>query len=115
MEQITLGQLKDIAVFLVAMGGAFFSIWMFLQKGMKKVLEPTNKKIDELGRKIDKVDKNATMNFIVSCFNTIETGTKLDGVSMMRLKEQYEHYIKDLNGNTYIHDEYEKFKKEGKL
>ena len=115
MEDITLGQIKDIITFIVALSVGIFTIYKAVMAGVKKVFEPTDKKIDEIGKKIDKVDKNATMNYIVRCFNDIDRGVPLDSASMMRLKDQYSHYINDLHGNTYIHDEYERLKKEGKL
>ena len=55
------------------------------------------------------------MNYIVSVLDDIDKGNKLEGVARKRFYEQYEHYTKDLNGNTYIHDEFERLKKEGKL
>ena len=85
------------------------------KKALDLALKPTNEKIDKIDKKVEKVDKNATMNYIVRCFNDLDKGVDLDGVAKFRLKEQYEHYINDLHGNTYIHDEYERLKGEGKL
>ena len=90
------------------MVGATITIVKSVQKVIKSAFEP-------IETKIDKVDKNATMNYIVARMDEIDKGNKLDGVAKMRFVEQYEHYTKDLKGNTYIHDEYERLKREGKL
>lgn len=108
MENITLGQIQGILVWLVSLSGSIGAIYLFLQKGMKKLLQP-------LYNKIDKVDLNATMNYLVSRMDEIDKGAKLDGVAKKRFIDEYEHYIKDLNGNTYIHDEYERLKSEKKI
>lgn len=108
MNDITLGELKSFFEWLIAFGVATSTIVFAVKKAIKKGFEPINEKID-------KVDKNSTMNYIVSQLNSIEKGEKLDGVARKRLYEQYEHYTEDLNGNTYIHDEFERLKKEGKL
>ena len=92
----------------IGLVGATITIVKSVQKVIKSAFEP-------IETKIDKVDKNATMNYIVARMDEIDKGTKLDGVAKMRFVEQYEHYTKDLKGNTYIHDEYERLKREGKL
>lgn len=108
IENITIGQLQSWALTIIAIGTATYTIVKAVRKAIEKGFEPVN-------TKIDKVDKNATMNYIVSQMNDIEKGEKLDGVAKMRFYEQYEHYVQDLKGNTYIHDEFERLKKEGKL
>ena len=115
MENITIGQVGVGIGFLVASITGVKYLIAEIKKALESALKPTNDKIDKLDNKIDKVDKNATMNYIVRCFNDIDNDCPLDSASKMRLKEQYEHYITDLKGNTYIHDEYERLKKEGKL
>lgn len=115
MEELTLGQISVAIAFFVALITGVKYLLNEIKKALEMALKPTNDKIDRIDAKVDKVDKNATMNYIVRCFTDIDRGTSLDSASIMRLKDQYEHYIKDLNGNTYIHDEYERLKKEGKL
>lgn len=108
MENITLGQINSVMVFIIAMMGSFVAIYVFLKNGMTKILQPINDKID-------KVDRNATMNYLVARMDEIDKGEILDGVAKKRFIDEYEHYTKDLKGNTYIHDEYERLKKENKL
>ena len=119
MENITLGQISGALIFIIGLIGAVCTIVHYFKKILENAFKPTNDKLEKiekhLGEKIDKVDKNATMNYLVRCFNDIDRGISLDSASKFRLKEQYEHYIKDLKGNTYIHDEYERLKGEKKL
>lgn len=119
MENITLGQISGMLIFCITLIGALSTTASYLKKALNNAFKPLNEKLDtiekHLGTKIDIVDKNATMNYLVRCFNDIDRGVSLDSASKKRLKEQYEHYIKDLKGNTYIHDEYERLRQEGKL
>ena len=108
MDNITLGQIYQMMAWGIGLVGATITIVKSVQKVIKSAFEP-------IETKIDKVDKNATMNYIVARMDEIDKGNKLDGVAKMRFVEQYEHYTKDLKGNTYIHDEYERLKREGKL
>ena len=108
ISEITLGQLQNWALWAIGFVGATMTIIKAISKVIEKGFEPINNKIDS-------VDKNATMNYIVARLDDIDKGTKLDGVARMRFYEEYEHYTKDLKGNTYIHDEFERLKKEGKL
>ena len=108
MSEITLGQLQNLMLWAIGFVGAIITmvkaVKVAVEKGYQPILE-----------RIDKVDKNGTMNYIVSQLDSIEKGEKLDGVARKRLYEQYEHYTADLKGNTYIHDEFERLKKDGKL
>lgn len=108
MSNVTLQQVWDFMAWFIGFGGATMAIVKAVKTAIEKGFKPINEKID-------RVDKNATMNYIVSQMHEIENGTKLDGVSKMRFYEQYQHYTEDLHGNTYIHDEFERLKKEGKL
>ena len=108
MEEITLGQVKDWVVWITAFGGGL----AIIVKAIKSTIANSFKPLED---KIDKVDKNATMNYLVRCMEDIEHGEKIDGVLRKRFIDQYEHYTKDLKGNTYIVEEYERLKKEGKL
>lgn len=108
MENITLGQLQGVFIFIIALGGSVMTLTKSVSIAIKKGLQPINDNIEA-------VDRNATMNYLVARIEDIDNGKKLEGVSKKRFVDEYEHYIKDLKGNTYIHDEYERLKKEGKL
>lgn len=118
MEQITVGQVSIAVAFIVALWKGFDFILdkskASFKKQVEEALKPTNDKIDNLDKKLDSVDLNSTKNFLVSCMDDIKTRTEHDPIVMERFWEQYEHYIK-LGGNSYIKNEVEKLKKEGKL
>lgn len=64
-------------------------------------------------------DKEATKDFIVLEFARAERH-ELGVAEKIRLKERYDHYIKKpeeggLGGNSYIKEEYEQLKKDGKI
>lgn len=48
MENITLGQIQSVMLFIIALGGAILTIVKATSSIVKKALEPTNQKIDEL-------------------------------------------------------------------
>lgn len=117
-------------VAFLAVVGTGTGVYTFLKKGITKIFQPINIKIETLSidinkkidrvqetvdEKLDKVDKNATMNYLVARMDEIDKGMKLDGVAKKRFIDEYEHYTKELNGNSYIKEEYERLKKENKL
>lgn len=108
MDNITLGQISNITLWVIGFAGATATIVKAVKKAIESGFKPINEKIEE-------VDKNATMNYLVDKMDEIDKGFKIEGVSKKRFVDQYEHYTKELKGNTYIHDEYERLKKEGKL
>lgn len=84
------------------------TIW--LQKG----LAPTNAKIDALDRKVDGVELESDKTILVRFLADIKNGEKLTDIETERLHETYARYTK-LGGNSYIHTEWERLKKEGKI
>lgn len=113
MDNVTLKQIWDFMEWFIGFGGATTIIVVAVKKAIAKGFEPIEKKIDT-------VDMNATKNYLVQTISEIDRNGSIDSASKIRFYEQYEHYskpIKDggLGGNTYIHDEFERLKKEGKL
>lgn len=106
MNDITLGEISNLMVWIVGFGGSTVAIITAVKKAISKSFEPINKKIDT-------VDMNATKNFLVRCLADIERHG-IDDVTKVRFYEQYEHYEK-MGGNSYIKSEVERLKKEGKL
>ena len=106
MNDITLGQISDLMIWIIGFAGSTVAIITAVKKAISKSYEPINKKIDN-------VDLNATKNFLVRCLADIERHG-IDDVTKMRFYEQYEHYGK-MGGNSYIKSEVERLKKEGKL
>lgn len=80
---------------------------------LNKALEPINEKLDDTNRGIKKVDKNECMNFLVNFLADIENGIEKDDVQTKRACEVYDHYVKELHGNSYIHDKWTRLMIEG--
>jgi hypothetical protein len=108
MADITLEQIRDFVLWIVAFGTATLTIVKAVRTAIAKGFEPINKKIDV-------VDMNATKNYLVQQIGEIDRNGYLDGATKVRFYEQLQHYEKDLHGNSYIHDEVERLKKENKL
>jgi len=92
----------------IILGASFITaitvICTFIKKVIIKGFEPIYKKIDEL-------DINQCKNYLVTFLKSKEKGEKIDEVEEQRAYEVYDHYIKDLKGNSYIHDKWEKLMK----
>lgn len=48
MENITLGQVQSVLLFVIAFGGAVITIVTAMKKIIENALKPTNEKIDDL-------------------------------------------------------------------
>ncbi len=112
MDNVTLGQISNIMLWVIGFGTATFTIVSAVKKAIASAFKPIDKKIDN-------VDLNATKNFLVRCLADLDRHG-IDDVTRLRFYEQYEHYSKPkseggLGGNSYIKDEVERLKKEGKL
>lgn len=117
MDNITLGQISVAIAFIVALVGGVKYILTDMKKITERALKPTNDKIDNMEKnlkyEIQKSDLNATKNYLVSTLHDIKN-VGISDISKQRFFEQYEHY-KDLGGNSYITNEVDRLRKEGKL
>ena len=107
MEQITIGQIQNWMLFIIAFVGAIVTIVKAVKSAIKQAFEPMNKRMDE-------IDMNATKNYLVQTLADIDRNGYIDGVQKARFYEQYEHYQK-LGGNSYIKDDFERLKRANKL
>ncbi len=115
MEQIAI-IIISIATFL----NAVLTIFTFIEKAkkpvdnamdskLKKVLEPLEEKIDTVNNDVKKLDKNQCMNYLVEFIEDSKNGIPKDDIQKKRASEVYDHYTKDLKGNSYIHDGWQKY------
>ncbi len=107
MENITFEQVATILAFLVGFLGSIEAVTFKLNKKIEKILEPVNKKIDNLELTTDK-------NFLVRFLSDAEQRSIIDEVEWERFYETYKRYH-ELGGNSYIDHKVEKLKKEGKI
>jgi hypothetical protein len=106
MDKITLGQVLATVTFIVALIGGITALKNTIVKAINKTLEPINKKIDSF-------ELNSIKTDLVNFMAFAENGQ----VSHEQVKNAYElfdRYYK-LGGNSYIHDQWDKLKKEGKI
>lgn len=113
MNDITLKQIWDVMEWFIGFAGMTTAVVVAVKKAIAKGFKP-------IEDKIDLVDKNATKNYLVQVIADLDKTGYIDGASKLRFYEEYEHYSKPkdqggLGGNSYIHDEVERLKKEGKL
>lgn len=99
MDNITLGQIKEIAIWFSVFASAIGSLYLLLMKGIRRILKP-------LEMKILKGDLTTFMYLA-------ENGT-LSNEQKLLAHEDFDEYIED-GGNSYIKSKFEKLVKEGKL
>lgn len=107
MEQITLGQIKDVVIFLAALSGGIATLYGLLMKGINKSLQPIKDDLRE--EKIKRLKSDLTTFMYLA-----ETGT-ISPEQRLLAHEEYDEYYKKLNQNSYIHDKFESLHKEGKI
>ncbi|MEG2322436.1 MAG: hypothetical protein RSB71_03025 [Bacilli bacterium] len=89
-----------IASFIGSLGVIIASLKVILSKAFKP-----------LNDKIDIIDKNQCHNYLVDFLSDKESGLAKNEFQITRAYEVYDHYTKDLKGNSYIHDKWEKLMK----
>lgn len=128
MENITLGEIALAIAFILSFSGNITNLIKTIKspidKKLQGALEPVNKKIDDLNKKLDAMEKehmkklnnlelDSIRNDLVNYMSLAEEGfvtpkTKID------MYELYDAYCK-MGGNSYVHDKWETLKKEGKI
>lgn len=106
MEGITLGQIKDTILFLVAFIGGIGSLYTLLMKGINKSLQPIK---DEL-----KDEKMKRLKSELTTFMYLAENGTLSAEQKILAHEDYDEYVKN-KGNSYIHDKFEELHKGGKI
>ncbi len=82
-----------------------------VDKKFKEALEPINSKLNIIDERIDKLDKNQCKNYLTEFIEDVKNGVSKSDIQIQRATEVYDHYRKDLHGNSYIHDGWEKYVK----
>lgn len=91
----------DIIILIASLITAVTTIIVAIKKILVKMFEPINKKIDNL-------DMGQARNYLVDFLADVENGEKKDECQIERAYELYDHYTKDLGGNSYIHSKWQK-------
>lgn len=119
MEEITLGQISSIILFLGTFLGGIGLLLNYIKKWLKTAFkeefDSIKKNISDLKKDIDDIGISDCKNFLISCYAKIETGQELDETEKERYSECYDLYINKYHKNSYIHAKHEKLKREGKI
>lgn len=123
MENITLGQIYSILLFLGGFIGAVILIMQYVKKALDKVIKPyqdsNNAKIDDLSKKVDEkiaclekeiheVGSDGCKNYLCQFLANIETGQKMQEIEIQRAHDAMDNYTNKYHANSYIHDKWEK-------
>lgn len=106
MDNITLGQIKDVLLWLVAFATAIGTLYALLMKGFGKLIQPI--KDDIRDERIERLKSDLTTFIYIASKDDLSSDQKI------RAHEEYDMYIK-LGGNSWVHDRFEELKKEGKV
>lgn len=79
-------------------------ISLFIKKNFDKMVCKITTPILE---KIDKMDKNQCMNYLTEFLADVRGGVHKTEYQKARAHDVYKHYSTDLNGNSYIHEQWE--------
>lgn len=119
MENLTLGQIGTAVAFLVALITGVSALMKkmreWISSSMKEQFDSMSKDLEGLSKSIRKVDTEATKNYLVSFLAKVEQDKAVDEIETERFWEEYEHYVDDLDGNSYIKQKVQKLKNEAKL
>lgn len=115
IEQITVADIISFIIGLVAFVKAVDYIIKGLSDNLlntlRKSIEPINKRLDEIESNLTKIDKEQCKSFLTQNLNSDH---ELSETERQRVYEVYQHY-RELGGNSYIKEEFEKMQDEGKL
>lgn len=115
MDSITIGQTVDFTILLGSLIGAVSVIVVTVNKVIDKQFkircDGMMCEIKKIKDDIKTMDVGQCKNFLVRFLKDIEQGNPVDEVERERASEVYDHYTKDLEQNSYIHDKWEKLMK----
>lgn len=116
--EITLGQIYDCLIFIGGLIGAVIVILKYLKSMKDAILKPINQKLEKMDKdhfeKIKNLELNSIKTDLVNFINDIEHNVPKSQIQKMNAHELYDRYS-ELGGNSYVHDHWERLKKEGKV
>lgn len=108
IEQITVADIVSFIIGLVA----FVKAVEYITKGLSvNLLNTVRKSIEPISRRLDDIDKEQCKNYLIQCFHE---DRNLSEFEKQRVHEVYQRY-RDLGGNSYIKEEFERLQDEGKF
>lgn len=108
IEQITVADIASLIIGLVT----FIKAVEYIVKGLSdNFLNNVRKSIEPINRRLDNIDKEQCKNYLIQCFHE---NRDLSEFEKQRVHEVYQHY-RELGGNSYIKEEFERMQDSGKL
>lgn len=118
MEGITLGQIAVAVALVVGLVSGFAYLYTMMKKWLKTAFRDDFDKIDsritDIEERLVSVNMEASKNFLVQAFASLERDGEMDETTKERVYECYDRYIK-AGGNSYIKRRMEQLQQEGKL
>ena len=119
VKNVTLLDISVIILFIVGLIRGVQelkkSIKEFLEKLLADQFKGVNSKLTEMQTTMTSLDVQSCKNFLVRYLADIERGNFIYDSERQRFWEEYDHYIDDLHGNSYIKEWVVRLKEEGKL
>lgn len=117
MEKITLGEIAFALAFLVGLIGSIKYLLNDLKRGIKKEvreeIQPIKQELKELKENNETNRLNSLKTDLVNLMSLADKGM-ITPEQKINAHELYDEYKKK-GGNSYIHDWWERLKKEGKI
>lgn len=125
MTDLTFGQLAAGLAILVTFIASIQNLKTNIKRWAEALLKPRfdsiddqNKKIldriDDVEKKISKVDMENCKNYLVTFLSEIRRGETKDQIEYQRFWEEYDHYIAN-GGNSYVKEDVADLKSKGLL
>ena len=118
MENISLGQIVAFISLISIIIGAITSLIAFSKNFISKVLKPLNEKINHLEKvsteNRNNIERELIKIILVNFIDDIEKGENKTSIQKQNIYELYDRYIA-LGGNSYVHDNWQRLIKEGKI
>ena len=111
MENITLGQIKDIMFFLATFIATAITLIAYIKKGFKRVLQEELKPIK---KQLSEDAMTIRRNELMRVFHILKSNGELDSDEKMHYHKTYDEYLEN-KGNSYIKELNDKYVKEGKI
>ena len=113
MENLTLGEISKTLAFIVALIGSIVYLKKAVIDALDKLLQPIKKEIKEVK---EETTKNNLSSIKTDLINLMELADRkeISAEQKMRSYELYDYYGQH-GGNSYVHDKWERLRKEGKI
>lgn len=118
MGNLTLEQILAGGGILVALCALAYKCWNGFKVAVKNAVDEQFKTLTDaiagIDKRLDSVDMESCKNFLVRCLADLEKGEHMTETEKQRFYEQYDYYLKH-DGNSYIREKVDKYKREGTL